>query len=196
MARAAIGFVHAAFGVGDAFSNPPRVPHPNALAATKAWLVYIATRGDTQLAQAQAEQAVLDARLAAVARQVYYLSLAGKALGSISSKPALKDNEGLEKLLTDKDPATSRAAGTALYYYAAAWTKGFIPAQQLKEVALPLVLRRAKLQQSRQAGEAWVGTLKPAVATLVAYGEGGIDPHVIADLLQVLGITAVAVGVN
>jgi hypothetical protein len=195
-AKAAIGFVQAAFGVGDAFSNPPRVPHPNALAATKAWLQYIAGQADSLHKEAQAKQAVLHARLDAVAQQVYYLSRAGEALEPIATKPALAKNEGLAKLLADKDPATSRAANATLYYYAAAWTQGFIPSQQLSVVTEPLVERRAKIQRNRQAGEAWMGTLKPAVATLAAYGEGGIDPHVIAELLQVLGIGAIAVGVN
>ncbi len=195
-ARAAIGFVSAAFGVGDAFSSPPRVPHPNALATTRAWLEYVASQSDILLMQARAKETVLRARLDAVARQVYFLSHAGEALEPISSKPAIRDGEGLVSLLTTKDSATSRAASAAIYYYANAWTSGFIPAQQLNEVALPLAERRAKLQQSRQAGDAWVGTLKPAVATLAAYGEGGIDPHVVAGLLQALGIGAIAAGVN
>ena len=195
-ARATIGFVHAAFGVGDAFSNPPRVPHPNALAATKAWLQYVASESEVQLAEARSKEVVAQAILAAVAEQVYFLSRAGDTLGPIATKPALAQNEGLSKLLADKSLATSRAANGALYYYAAAWTKGFIPAQQLNEVTNPLIERRAKLQQSRKSGEAWLGTLKPAVATLAAYGEGGVDPHVLAELLQVLGLGAIAVGVN
>jgi hypothetical protein len=195
-ARAALAIVDAEFGVGDAFSKPPRVPHPNALAAGKASLDYVAARAETQLAEIQWQHAALEAQLAVVAQQVYYLSLAGAELESLEPKPALANDEGLEKLLTDKEPATRRAAAAALYYYAAAWSRGFIPARQLQEVSLPLMERRAKLQQSRQAAEAWLGTLKPAVATLAAYGEGGIDPHIVAEFLQVLGVTAVAVGVN
>lgn len=194
-ARAALGFIHAAFGVGDAFANPPRVPQPNALAATKAQLNYAAAGYAAELAQAQAKLTVLRARLAAAAQQVYYLSLAGAALEPLGSKPALRDDEGLAKLLVGNDSERD-AATQALYYYAAAWTKGVVPAQQLGQVALPFLERRSKLQRSRQAGEAWLGTLNPALATLVAYGEGGIDPHLIAELLQMLGITAIAAGVN
>ena len=195
-ARATIGFVRAAFGVGDAFSDPPRVPHPNALAATKAWLRYVASQSETDLAAARAREAVLHAQVAAVAQQVYYLSRAGEALKPIRSKPALNTNEGMAKLLADKDAGVNKPANAALYYYAAAWTKGFIPAQQLREVTEVMVERRANLAEAGKAGEAWLGTLKPAVATLAAYGEGGLDPHALAELLQVLGIGAIAVGVN
>ncbi len=196
-AKAAIALVDAGFGVGDAFSKPPHVPHPNALAAAKAWLTYVEARADTQVKQLQDEQAALQARLAAVAQQVYYLSLARHELDDPAvAKPVIKNDEGLQSLLADKEPATRRATAAVLYYYAAAWSKGFIPAQQLQEVSLPLADRRAKLALSGQASAAWLDTLKPAVATLAAYGEGGIDPKVIAQFLQVLGITAVAVGVN
>jgi hypothetical protein len=173
------------------------VPHPNALAAAKAWLDYIAARADTQIEKIQTKHAALEARLDAVAQQVYYLSLAGQALDEEAlTRPTLRNDEGLERFLGDKDPTTRRAAAKALYYYASAWSKGFIPEQQVIEITQPQVERRAKLKQSRQAGEAWLGTLKPAVATLAAYGEGGIDPQIIAQFLQVLGVTAVAVGVN
>jgi hypothetical protein len=193
-ARAAIGFVHAAFGAGDAFSDPPRVPHPNAIAVAQAWFKYVASQASADLAQAQALEAVVHARLEAVTEQVYYLSRAGDALTHISKSPAPADGAGFSRLLTSA--ATKQQATAALHYFASAWTKGFIPDQQLKQVAGPLIERRAKLQQSRHAGEAWLGTLKPAVATLAAYGEGGIDPHLIAELLQVLGIAGIAVGVN
>lgn len=195
-AKAAIGVIHAAFGVGDAFSNPPRVPHPNALAATRSWLQYLASQSKMQLEQETARQNVLRARLVAVAQQVYYLSLAGGALEPVSTEPKLDQKAGMEKLLADKDSNHSHAAAAALYYYSAAWTRGFIPDQQLKEVTLPLAERRAKLQQSRATGDAWVGVLKPAVTTLAAYGEGGLDPQAIANLLQAVGIGAIAVGVN
>ncbi|HKQ14125.1 MAG TPA: hypothetical protein VJT80_11890 [Steroidobacteraceae bacterium] len=195
-ARAVIGFVHAAFGVGDAFSDPPRVPHPNALAVVKAWLTYRANLTSADLAQAQAKEEVVHAKLAAVTEQVYYLSRAGDQLASIDTSPALEKGAGFARLVASNNAATRQAATGTLHYFASAWTKGFIPAQQLNEVAVPLIERRASLQQSRLAGEAWLGELKPAVATLAAYGEGGIDPHLIAELLQVLGISAIAVGVN
>lgn len=195
-ARATIGFVHAAFGVGDAFSDPPRVPHPNALAVARAWIEYQASRASADLAQARATEAVVHAKLAAVTEQVYYLSRAGEQLATVDGSPALENGQGFARLLASNNAATKRGATGTLHYFASAWTKGFIPAQQLNQVAVPLIERRAKLQQSRQAGEAWLGALKPAVATLAAYGEGGIDTHLIAELLQALGIAGVAVGVN
>lgn len=194
-ARAGIAFVRAAVGVGDAFANPPRVPHPNALAATQAWLRYEASGFEISLRAVKAKEAALNARLNAVVEQVYYLSRAGQSLQHVYDKPAHKNSEGMARLLESKGKP-ARDASEALYYYSLAWSKGFIPTRQINEVSLPLIDRQAKLQLSRQAGEAWLGTLKPAVATLAAYGEGGLDPHILAELLQVLGIGAIAVGVN
>lgn len=191
--KAALGFVQATLRVGDVFSNPPKIPHPNALAATQAWLRYVAGDADFQLSQEQALAALHEAEVAAVAAQVFYLSQAGEALAEL---PAIKlsFNEGMAKVLADR--THSRAAIAALQYYADAWTKGFIPALQLREVEEPLAIRHAKLQRSRQAADAWSGTLKPGVATLAAYGAGGLDPHAVAQLLQAVGLGAIAVGVN
>ena len=166
------------------------------MASTRAWLQYVASQSDVELTRAQANVTMLQAQLAAVARQVYYLSRAGEALAPINSTPVLNNEEGLATVLADKAPATSHAASAALYYYSAAWSQGFIPARQLREVTQPQIERRAQLQRARQAGDAWMGTLNPAVATLAAYGQGGVDPHTLAELLQVIGIGAIAVGVN
>jgi hypothetical protein len=194
--RATIAFVHALYGVGDAFSNPPRVPHPNALAVAQAWLRYEASHAEIELKEARSMEAAHTTRLLALTERIYHLSLAGQELESIARTPKPEENKGLSRLLNGNDVAANRAASAALYHYASAWNRGAIPVQQVDEVTVALIERRAKLQQSRKAGEVWLGALKPAVATLAAYGEGGLDPKVLADLLQVLGVGAIAVGVN
>jgi hypothetical protein len=191
--KATLGFVQAALGVGDAFSNPPRVPHPNALAASKAWLLYVAGGADLEIAELKQNQALHEAELLAVTTQIYYLSRAGEELGKVSKEP-LASTDGLARFLGGK--TADRGSVSALSYYASAWTKGFIPAQQLQQVEVPNATRRAKLERSRQSADAWLGTLKPGVATLAAYGAGGIDPHILAEMLQALGLGAIAAGVN
>lgn len=191
--RASLGFVRATLGVGDAFSDPPKVPHPNTLAAARAWLRYVAGDANFELSQTRARHALHQAEAAAVATQIYYLSRASESLSQVPATK-LAFNEGLGKFLSDR--AHSQAAVASLQYYADAWTRGFIPAQQLRHVEEPLATRRFKLTRSQQAADAWLGTLKPGVATLAAYGAGGIDPHVIAELLQAVGLGAIAVGVN
>lgn len=194
--RATIAFVHALYGVGDAYSNPPRVPHPNALAVAQSWLRYEASHAEIELEEARSVEAAHTTRLLALTERIYHLSLAGQELESIARTPKPAERQGFSRLLNGGDRVANRAASAALYHYASAWNRGAIPVQQVDEVTLPLIERRAKLRQSRQAGEVWLGTLKPAVATLAAYGEGGLDPHVLAELLEVLGVGAIAVGVN
>ncbi len=58
------------------------------------------------------------------------------------------------------------------------------------------MMRRAKLERSRRAGAAWVGTLKPGLDTLASYGAGGLDPQAFANLLGAAGIGAIAGGVT
>jgi hypothetical protein len=193
-ATTGLAFVHAALGIGDAFSHPPRVPHPNALAATQAWLRYVESRADSDIAEGNAVLAVQRAEIAAVVAQVYYLSKAGEALQEVSDKQ-LKSTEGLADL-TGASAASDRAIVAALVLYSAAWSQGFEPLQQLHEVEGPLVSRESKLRRSREAGAAWVSTLAPGVATLASYGAGGIDPQVLARLLQALGLGGIALGVN
>ena len=182
-AKDGLTFVHAALGVGDAFSNPPRVPHPNALASVQAWLRYVESGAEAQINEAQADLATAKAQASAAVTQVYYLSRAAEALEAA---------EHSRKVGTEgRDPFVP-----ALIYLADAWNRGFEPMAQIAVVEGPLAKRRAKLLQSRNAGTAWVGVLGPGVATLAAYGAGGLDPQALASLLQALGVGAIAVGVN
>jgi len=188
-ARAGLGFLQAVAGVGDAFSEPPRVPHPNALAAAQAWLAYVRDSANLDITEARGVCEINDAKLVAVATQAYFLSKAGEAFQGISAwsdTPA----KGMMDSLAVQGHAR-HAAALALAYYAEAWNRGFVRYREITRLGY-IRERRAKLERSRLAGAAWVGTLKPGVETLAHYGAGGIDPHAIANLLAAMGLGAVA----
>jgi hypothetical protein len=193
--RSGIAVMSALFGVGDAFASPPRVPHPNALAAAQSWLQYVASQAATELQNQQIQLRDDQAQLAAVLTEIYYLSRAGESAAEIKPKSTLKGTEGLADLIDSPDGAMTRAIDSAVLYYAAAWTRGFA-ADALASRHGYLDQRQAKLVSGRAASAAWLGSLKPAVDTLAEYGSGGFDPQVVVQALQALGVGAIAVGVN
>jgi hypothetical protein len=196
--RSGIAVMQALFGVGDAFASPPRVPHPNALAAGQSYLNYVAAQANIQV---QNEESLLKdhrAQFAAVLAEVYYLSKAGEQVQSSSAlvnRPAGPGTEGLADIMSSKDERMNRAIDGAVMYYAEAWTRGFA-AYQIASRHEYIDQRRGDLAVGRLAAAAWVGSLKPAVQTLANYGAGGFDPKVLARLIQSLGVAAIAVGVN
>lgn len=195
--RSGIAVMQALFGVGDAFSSPPKVPHPNALAATQSWLNYVAFQASADLQNQQTLLRDHQGQLAAVMTAVYYLSKAGEAYGQIKSRHVrnLSGTEGLADLIDSSDGALTRAIDASLLYYSSAWTRGFTVDEVLSRRGY-IDQRKIKLASSRAAGEAWLGTLKPAVETLASYGAGGFDPQIVAQLIQALGVAGIAAGVN
>lgn len=194
--RSGIAVMQGIFEVGDAFASPPREPHPNALAAAQSWLDYIGSQASTELQNIQMQLKDHQAQFAAVLSEIYYLSKAGEEVQKIKppGKPLL-GTEGIADLINAKDEPNTRAIDGALLYYAAAWTRGFTLDAIASRVGY-LDQRRAKLATGRTAAAAWVGSLKPAVETLASYGSGGFDPQIVAQLIQALSLTGVAVGVN
>lgn len=195
--RSGIAVMQALFGVGDAFSSPPKVPHPNALAAAQSWLNYVDFQASTDLQNQQTLLRDHQGQLAAVMTAVYYLSKAGEAYGQIKSRHVrnLSGTEGLADLIDSSDGALTRAIDASLLYYSSAWTRGFTVDEVLSRRGY-IDQRKIKLASSRAAGEAWLGTLKPAVETLASYGAGGFDPQIGAQLIQALGVAGIAAGVN
>lgn len=193
--RSGIAVMQALFGVGDAFASPPRVPHPNALAAAQSWLQYVGSQAATELQGEQIQLQDHQAQLAAVLTEIYYLSKSGENAAEIQSKKPLTGTQGLADLIDSPDSAAARAIDGAVLYYAAAWTRGFAAdAAAFRRGYIDQ--RKANVVSARAASAAWVGSLKPAVDTLAEYGSGGFDPQTIVQLLQALGVGAIAVGVN
>jgi hypothetical protein len=219
--RSGVAVIQALFGVGDAFASPPRVPHPNALAAAQSWLNYIDSQAAIELQNKQVLLKDHQGQFAAVLTEIYYLSKAGQEVQSIkidgrkvpeiyylpsagdefkkiklaNGKQKPDGTEGLADLIDSKDGGNARAIDGAVMYYAAAWTRGFAVDSVESRIGY-IDQRRAKLASGRAACAAWLGSLKPAVETLASYGAGGFDPQIVAQLIQALGVAGVAVGVN
>ncbi len=122
-AKAGLGFMQAVLGVGDAFSNPPIIPHPNALSATQAWLQYVQDDSNLTIAELKSQLDVDKARVSAVATQVYFLSRAGEEYHK-APQTGLSGGKGFANFLSPaKGPTYAVAA--SLVYYAEAWNRGF-----------------------------------------------------------------------
>ncbi len=197
--RASLALLQAAAGVGDAFSNPPRVPHPNALAVGRAQMSYSRDVANAEVADLEAQVDAARSQLNAITTAVYMLSRAKTEIGELrkNQKVPLGPGQGLTDFLSK--PNTShdayRHATAALFYYATAWNRGQILADEV-EIERNIASRRATMERSRRAANAWMETIKPGLDTLVAYGNGGIDPKTVAQILGGLGLVATGIGVN
>lgn len=150
----------------------------------------------------------LNLRATAIRRELVFLMRANDALKRVhlegqagvnkeACKRSLNEINGFSRLNTEC-PAGSlvRSHGAlALEMYQAALEKGelIIDLTQFKENQL---LRERQAVIERNAAQAWHGALRPALAELAVYGEGGIPPELIARMLNVLGLAGIAYGVN
>jgi prefoldin subunit 5 len=193
--QAALALFQAAAGVGDVFSNPPRIPHPNVLAVARAQMSYSQDVANEEIADLNAQANAASAQLEAITTALYMLSRAKTELRAANVK--LAAGEGLTDFLAN--PKTSheayRHAAAALFYYTSAWNRGEILADEIV-VESDIAERRAVVQQSGRAAQAWVETIGPGLDTLVQYGTGGIDPKTLAQLIGSFGLVGTAVGVN
>jgi hypothetical protein len=195
VARASLAVFQAAASVGDAFSNPPRVPHPNVLAVANAQMNYSRDVASAEIARLQAEIESARRKLQAFTTELYMLSRAREELRGVSTFPA--KNKGVADILANpKTPSEqARHIKAALYFYVQAWNTGRTVADEIA-VEQRIALRRAAMESSRRAVQEWVDTIEPGLDTLVQYGAGGFDPKSIAQILGNLGLVATGVGVN
>ncbi len=193
--QAAWALFQAAANVGDAFSDPPRIPHPNVLAVARAQTSYSQDVANEEIADLNAQANAASAQLEAITTALYMLSRAKTGLHAANVK--LAAGEGLTDFFAN--PKTSheayRHATAALFYYTSAWNRGQILADEIL-VESDIAERRAVVQQSARATQAWVETIGPGLDTLVQYGTGGIDPKTVAQLIGSIGLVGTAVGVN
>lgn len=93
------------------------------------------------------------------------------------------------------DPNARSEAARALVAFDQAWVMGI--AVEYRAVLYEVGgIQNSAIAQTKENAKVWVNILKPAVQELVSYGEGGIKDETIANLVQALGLTAIAAGVN
>ena len=148
-----------------------------------------------EISDLQAEVEAERAQLSAITTAVYMLSRAKTEIGEFRTRAPLKG--GVADILASKDSSHEayRHATAALFYYATAWNRGQILFDEI-QAERTIASRRATMERSRRAAQAWSDTIKPGLDTLVAYGKGGIDPKTIAEIIGNLSLVGVAVGVN
>ncbi len=160
----------------------------NWLLAAKA--IIGAERADAalKLQEAKARSAVARQRLDALVAEAGGLIKAQKWLSASGNpKPDHKDFGDCEYDLTVSRPANSHCA---FAFYADAWNRGRVPAEMLKYRPIQLD-REYGVRRSRAVAEKQYALARAGVATLKEYGEGGIMPETIAQMILDLGTMGV-----
>jgi hypothetical protein len=181
---ATVGFLNAIAGVADASAG--RGSQAQWLLAAQA--IVAAIKADAQL-QADADKAnatAADIRFQLSVREVSRLVT---TLVIAQTSPATKN---------DPLPATvaslcfgAEGFDCALPYYVDSWNGGRVPADILSWRQIQR-FRTLTVQRQRLVAQEQRGILLAATATLKAYGDGGIQPGTIAQLLNAAGVIAIA----
>ncbi|MBY0511555.1 MAG: hypothetical protein K2P94_15570 [Rhodospirillaceae bacterium] len=171
---------------------------PSALLIAIAEQEYIA---DVAQAEAQALKSANDIsaqQISIMVKEVKWLSTSRYYLCRIpettSDKCDLPDGN-FATLLASKSGEVSRPAASAFIAFRESWNHGQIPMRVLEYRADDLKRERA-LAVDSATREGWVKILKPAISEIEKFGAGGIKPETIAEILHLIGIGAIAVGVN
>lgn len=162
------------FGLLLEFKNASSTLGANALAITAAGQAFIAQSARAESAQLTEKLRLLRLKRIAMSNEVAQLAFAYAAIQ--------EDKE-------DKD------AIRALRHYTESWNQGRIQQRLISYLELDLV-RSSWLSRERLGTEARYAVLKPALDELAVFGAGGIEPELIARYLELIGISAIAVGTN
>ncbi len=128
---------------------------------------------------------VLAAERAALISEVSGLAEAKLNLKNVPNSRS----DGLAGLIESGPPANKSAIGATLSAYNTSWIQGQIPfkVMQFKEIQLQ---RQYAVDVAAKTAANWNKLLQPAFDELVAYGQDGIQPATVAQLLFASGIIA------
>ena len=184
---AALGMLDAIVGARDVYAG--RVEAAHWLAAAQA--IVSALKTDAKLLAA-ARQAAQDADKARYRVRVQEASLLA------TSVLLAADQSPYPKHKSPRDPADqigrcdqSDGFYCALSYYVASWNEGQVPAEVLTRRDLQ-AFRAVAVQRQKAAAVAQRSILLAATGAIKAYGDGGVDPKVIAQFLAAFGIIGIA----
>jgi hypothetical protein len=182
---ATVGFLNAIAGVADASAG--RGSQAQWLLAAQAIVAAIKADAQLQADADKADAAAADLRFKLSVREVSMLAATlliarGEPLAAKGQPEAV---EG-PNLCGDADPFIC-----ALPYDVESWNSGRIPADILSWRQIQR-FRMLTVQRQRLVAQEQRGILLAATATLKAYGDGGIQPATIAQLLNAAGVIAIA----
>lgn len=159
-----------AFGILSDFTNAGKTPGANALAITAAGQAFVAQSARADAAQLKEQSRLLKLKQTAMSNEVVQLAF---------SYTAIEDQDAIR----------------ALRHYTESWNQGRIQQRLISYLEFDQE-RSTWLSRERLATEARYAVLKPALDELAVFGAGGIEPELIARYLELIGISAIAVGTN
>ena len=182
----------------DLADNPEKVPSPNALLIAIAHERYLQETARLEQAMVEALLQAKQAELDAMHREIFHLWTAHSATTSMPTGCGGSSLGFAQYVDACKSDRSARdATARALIAFDAAQSAEVDESDiQLAERELR---RQYKVATDRAVAEGWLAMLKPAVDQLHAYGEGGIKPETIANVMQALGLVglgAIGWGVN
>ncbi len=181
----------------DRALDPEAIPPANALLVRLAYQRHREAGARLVLAEHRARLQATELEARGMTNEIYYLWRAHRHASRLRDlpgscgRPSTGEAIGMAAYLEACPDSDGSAALVALDH---AWTRG----RQLSmesAFARTSVAQRAALARTRANADVWFDLLEPALAELVAYGEGGIRTETIIELFKATGLAAIAVGV-
>lgn len=172
-------------GISDAFATEPRINRTNSVLVALAEQRQYMDMAELDIDYQNNRLAILSAEREALISEIAELATAERLLRSL---PNSKVN-GFAELMKQAPAARKETIGATLAAYETSWNQGQIPfkVMQFQEVQLE---RKYNVDIAEKTAANWQQLLQPAFDELVAYGQGGIPPEAIAQLLFASGIIA------
>lgn len=181
----------------DSYTEPTAIPSPNALLIGIAYQRHRNAVAAVSERQVEAKIAAKKLEQASLMEEIFQLWSAHHAATAMTSFECGKEAAGFAEFMAQcsGDRKARVIAAQALVAYDQAWSLGLAKSTLAAMDASGLEQRLA-IETARENAGGWFGILRPALAELVAYGEGGIRAATISNLITALGLGSIAAGVN
>ena len=176
-------------------TGPP--PRTDALSVALSYQSGLQRAAQASLDGQQAQRALLQIWQNALVQEVEYLLQSRSALadGKAGLATAACKATGLSAVLRTKGCPGRAALSNALTAYNLSWAVGRTAARAANaRITMSITMTHLRIAQATAASRDEMVTT--ALAGLDAFGQGGVTTQTIAELLQALGIAAIANGVN
>lgn len=172
-------------GISDAFATQPRINRINSVLIALAEQRQYMDMAKLDIDYQNNRLAILSAEREALISEIAELATAERLLRSLPNSKV----DGFAELMNRAPAARKETIGATLSAYETSWNQGQIPfkVMQFQEVQLE---RAYNVDVAAKTAANWQQLLQPAFDELVAYGQGGIPPEAIAQLVFATGIIA------
>jgi hypothetical protein len=172
-------------GISDAFATQPRISRINSVLIALAEQRQYMDMAKLDIDYQNNRLAILSAEREALISEIAELATAERLLRSLPNSKV----DGFAELMNQAPAARKETIGATLSAYETSWNQGQIPfkVMQFQEVQLE---RAYNVDAAAKTAANWQQLLQPTFDELVAYGQGGIPPEAIAQLIFATGIIA------